>query len=498
MDLRRRVRQFIEERDLLRPGDYVVVGVSGGPDSLCLLDLLHALADDLSLTLHIAHLNHGLRPEAAAEAEFVRAEAEKRGLPFHTETADTRAHARAHKQSIEEAARDLRYAFLARVALAVGAPLIAVAHTADDQAETVLMHFLRGSGAAGLRGMLPKLEIGAWSLEFGSQDTDDSSLRPPTSDLRPPTSSLSLIRPLLTASRADVEAYCADHELHPVQDVSNLDTTYFRNRLRYELLPQLGSYNPNIRAVLCRMAEVLAGEHEIVRGAMASLWENVARLERDKVTLDKARWLALTVPEQRALLREAVARLRPDLRNVDFTPLEHAVQFSRTAAPGRSCDVLGGLRLVISRTHIIVSAWADADTPAPDDVPLLLADGQLTSGWRFSVETLKPGQWSRDEVEANASDWRVLVDTTATPMPLRVRARLPGDRFQPLGMNGHSMKVSGFMINAKIEESLRDRWPIVVSGDVIVWLAGLRLDERFKVTSATTTVLCLQFLKSGD
>src|SRR3990172_799036 len=188
MNLRKRVRQFIEERNLLRPGDRVVVGVSGGPDSLCLLDVLDSLADDLSLTLHIAHLNHGLRPEAVAEAEFVRAEAEKRSLAYHTEAADTGAHARAHKKSIEEAARDLRYAFLARVALAAGAPVIAVAHTADDQAETVLMHFLRGSGLAGLRGMLPGMEIRGWRLEVGSQNGEDAS-----SNLQPPTSHFRLI-----------------------------------------------------------------------------------------------------------------------------------------------------------------------------------------------------------------------------------------------------------------------------------------------------------------
>jgi len=509
MDLRKRVWQFIEERDLLRPGDRVVVGVSGGPDSLCLLDVLHSLADDRSLMLHVAHLNHGLRPEAAeADAERVRAEAEKRGLAFHIETADTGAHARAYKQSIEEAARDLRYAFLTRVALAVGAPVIAVAHTADDQAETVLMHFLRGSGLAGLRGMLPEMEIGGWRLEVGSQNGDDASLQPPTSDLQPPTSHLRLIRHLLTTSRAEVEAYCVEHSLQPVQDATNLDTTFFRNRLRHELLPQLERYNPNIRSVLRRVAEVIAGDYEILRGVVQEKWTQMARVEAGRVMFDRAGWLVLTVPEQRALLREAVARLRPGLRDIDFTPLEHAVQFSRTAALGRSCDVLGGLRLSISLADVMVSAWTDADVPVPADRPLVSADGQLSPGWRFCVEMLEPGEWSLDEVEANASGWQVCIDAARLPLSrravspgegaggwgLRVRARLPGDRFQPLGLNGHSLKVSDFMINAKIEKNLRDRWPLVVCGDDIVWVAGLRLDERFKVTPETTTVLRLQFV----
>ncbi len=486
MDLQKRVRQFVEEHDLLRPGDRVVVGVSGGPDSLCLLDVLHSLADDLSLTLHVAHLHHGLRLEAASEVEFVRGEADKRGLAFHTETADTLTYARTHKQSVEEAARNLRYSFLARTARAVNAPVIAVAHTADDQAETVLMHFLRGSGLAGLRGMSAKMDVGRWALDVGG-----AALQPPGSNLQP----LALIRPLLTTSRAEVEAYCAEHNLHPVQDATNLDTTFFRNRLRHELLPQLEQYNPNIRSVLQRTAEVLAGDLEILHGVVQERWERMARVEAGRVMFDKAGWRALTLPEQRALLREAVARLRPNLRNIDFTPLERAVQFSRAAAPGRSCDVLGGLRLSISRTHLVVEAWADAARSLPADMPLVGADGLLSPGWQFCNETLKPGKWSLDEVEAKASGWQVYVDVARVRSPLQVRARLLGDRFQPLGMGGHRLKLSDFMINLKIEKALRDRWPLVVCGDDIVWVAGLRLDERFKVTPETTTVLWLWFAR---
>ena len=493
MDLRARVQKYIEERDLLRPGESLVLGVSGGPDSLCLLDLLHVLAASWKLTIHVAHLNHGLRPEAAADAGFVRVEAEKRGLPFHTETAATRAHALAHKQSIEEAARGLRYAFLARLAHAVGAQVIAVAHTADDQAETVLMHFLRGSGVAGLRGMLPKVEIRDWRLEV------------PISNLQ----SLRLIRPLLTTTRAEVEAYCVEHNLHPVQDASNRDMTYFRNRLRHELLPRLEAYNPNIRAVLQRTAEVIAGDHEILRRATEQLWRDTARLSDRRVVFEKDRWLTLSPPEQRALLREAVRRLRADLRNVDFTPLEHAIRFSRTAQVGRSCDLLGGLCLTMSPSRLVVSAWDEAALPVLSDVPLLTDQDLLLPGWRFQVTLL--GEWTLDAAAANASGWRAFVDVAALPgsyrasaerlrevgqgQGLRLRSRRPGDCFHPLGLGGHRVKVSDFMINAKIAQPLRGRWPLVVCADEIVWVAGLRLDERFKVTARTQRVMRLEFVK---
>ncbi len=474
-----RVRQYLLEQALLKAGDRVVVGVSGGPDSLCLLDLLHSLAASWNLTLHVAHLNHGLRPEAAAEADFVRAEAEGRGLPFHTENADTRAHARAHKCSIEEAARELRYAFLARAALSVGAPLIAVAHTADDQAETVLMRFLRGAGVSGLRGMPPQTVVSNWGLV--------------TSNYQFP---ITLIRPLLTTTRAEVETYCAERGLRPVQDATNLDTIYFRNRLRHELLPLLESYNPNVRDVLRRTAEVMAGADEILRGVTERLWSEAARQDGDNIFFDKARWLMLSAPEQWALLREAMRRLRSGLRNVDFTPLDRAVRFSRTAQAGRSCDLLGGLRLSVSAAQITIHPWNAR--PATPSVPLLDAGGQLASGWEFRAETLGPGEWSPEAMALDSSAQRVYIDAARVQAPLRLRFRRPGERFCPLGLGGHSVKLSDFMINVKMDKDLRDRWPIIVSGEAIVWIAGHRLDERFKVTPATQTIMRLWFVRESE
>ncbi|MGQ0602151.1 MAG: tRNA lysidine(34) synthetase TilS [Anaerolineales bacterium] len=488
MTLLAHVRRFIEERDLLRPGATVVAGVSGGPDSLCLLDVLHRLdgAQVLGLRLHVAHLNHGLRPEAAQAAEFVRAEAATRGLTFHLEATDTRAHAAQHKLSLEEAARELRYSFLARVAAQVGASAIAVAHTADDQAETVLMRFLRGSGLAGLRGMFPKvgirdLGITAWGINspFSNSPTH-------------------IVRPLLFSTRADVEAYCAEHSLNPVHDASNSDTTFFRNRLRHELLPILETYNPNIRAVLARTAEVLTGEYEILQHTIEVLWREIARVEGASVVFERARWHALGIPEQRALLRRALQHLRPGLRDVDFAPLDAAVQFSRTAQTGRVCDVTGGLCLAIEYDSIVLRQWTPdfirAEFAPADDVPQLNDAGGLSAGWKFHAEPVM--QWTLDSLETDSSSRRVFVDAEAVNGPVMLRARRDGDRFQPLGMGGHSVKVSDFMINRKVPAALRDRWPLVVCGDEIVWVGGLRLDERFKVTPATLRVLKLKLTRS--
>jgi tRNA(Ile)-lysidine synthase len=464
-----RVRRFIEEHALLRPRARLVVGVSGGPDSLCLLDLLHRL--EWGLELHVAHLNHGLRPDAARDAEFVRAEAVARGLSFHLEVADTRAHAAEHRLSIEEAARELRYACLNRVAVEVGAATLAVAHTADDQAETVLMHFLRGSGAAGLRGMLPQTELGDWRLNAPIAN-----------------SPLTLVRPLLGMTRAEVEAYCLERSLRPIHDATNADTTFFRNRLRHELLPTLESYNPNIRAVLTRTAEVMAGEYELLQQSLAELWADYAQVEAERVAFERARWQTLTVPAQRALLRRAVQHLRPGLRDVDFAPLEAALQFSQHADTGRACDVTHGLCLAVDYAAFVLRNW-DAEVAAAADVPLLTVAGALSPGWWFHAE---PVEITAD-IESASSRWRVFVDAAQLLAPPTVRARLDGDRFQPLGMNGHSLKLSDFMINRKVPAALRERWPLVVSGVAIVWVAGLQLDDRFKITPATQRVLKLEF-----
>jgi tRNA(Ile)-lysidine synthase len=487
MDLQQRIWDFIDSRHLLRPGAAVVVAVSGGPDSLCLLHVLHSRAAERNLSLHVAHLDHGLRPEAAAEADFVRQQAEALGLACHLGTADTHAHAAAHRQSTEEAARAVRYAFLTGVAHQVAAEHLAVAHTADDQAETVLMHFLRGAGLAGLKGMLPVTVVvaGSWKQEAGEA----------ASSFEPPASSLSLVRPLLGATRAEVEAYCAAYGLQPRRDASNTDTRFLRNRLRHELLPLLEQYNPRLREVLARSAEVLAGEHALVQAHVQALWAALAReAPGGRVVFDRARWLALSVPEQRALLRAGVQQLRRHLRDVDFTPLEAAVRFSRQAPPGRSCDVLAGLQLSVTAETVSLQPW---HTPAevPNHAgPLLDAGANLAGGWRFGVELVEREKWAPGQPLPEAeTPWCVYVDAGRLRQSVCVRARLPGERFQPLGLGGHSTKLSDFMVNQKVSAALRDQWPLVVSGDDVVWVAGLRLDERYRVRADTQRIVRLAF-----
>ena len=489
MNLEQRVWEYCRNRDLLHPGDRVVVGVSGGPDSLCLLDILARLADRHGLALTAAYLNHGLRGEAAAEAGFVQAQAEARSLPFYSETVDTLARALEHKESVEAAARALRYGYFGRVAHAVGAARIAVAHTQDDQAETVLMHLLRGAGLKGLIGMPAGRLLSPAEITPHAADVDAGSL--------PQGTALQLIRPLLAVTRLEVMAYCAEHGLEPRLDASNLDQGYLRNRVRHSLLPALADYNPNLRAVLARSAEALRGDYELVQDAVQALW--MANALPGEVAGEAAfirdRWGRLSEAQQRALLREAAGRLLGHLTDIDYAPIAAAARFSRTAAAGRSCTVAAGLTLSLETERVVLRAAGPPPHLFEADAPLLQDDGSLAPGWRLETEATAIASWARPD---GAGDrWTEYVDAARAAANLLVRARRPGDRFSPLGMNGRSMKISDFMLNVKLPIGLRDRWPLVLVGEEIVWVAGLRLDDRFRVTDASRQIMRLAFVRDA-
>jgi tRNA(Ile)-lysidine synthetase-like protein len=264
VDLKAQVSQTIDRYELLPVGDTVVVGVSGGVDSLCLLALLCELAPAYGVTLHVGHLNHLLRPEAAGEAITVRSLCEHWSLPCSVGALDVRSLASTEKLTLEEAARLGRYRYLGGLARQVGATSVAVGHHADDQAETVVMHLLRGAGLAGLRGMRP-LAL----LDEGQSDRDQEA---PGASHR-----IRLIRPLLSITRAQLEAYASERGFAPAIDALNNDRRYLRNRVRHELLPVLQTYNPQIRASLCRTAEALAGDFELLQSAVEEAWDRTVR-----------------------------------------------------------------------------------------------------------------------------------------------------------------------------------------------------------------------------
>jgi len=476
---------------MLEAGDVVVLGISGGPDSLCLAHALLSLRGELGVTLHLAHLDHGIRGEESQEdAAFVAELARQWQIPATVESGNVPQYARAHKLAIEEAARRTRYLFLGRVAQEIGARCVAVGHNADDQAETVLMHFLRGAGPAGLRGMLPATPITEYRMlePFASQDS--SALRPTPI----------IVRPLLAVSRADIERYCADQCPVPRFDRSNLDTTYFRNRLRHELLPLLESYNPNIREVLRRSARVISDDYSFFQAELDRVWPTVVSWESgEAITFDLDRWRALPTSQQRSTLREAVHRLRRSLRNINWIHIENALWALRSKPAGTQVTLPQGLVLSIGYRDFTV---ADQGYVPEVDWPLLLVESLPVavpgvtelpdSGWHLEAAIIEQEEFGEDCLD-NLDPWQAFLDYERAGSELVLCQRRSGDRFQPLGLSGHEKSLPTFMIDVQIPRSLRDFVPIIASSRHIVWVAGWRIDERAKITAATERVLHLAF-----
>jgi tRNA(Ile)-lysidine synthase len=487
-DLADCVRSAIQRNHLLSSGDTIVIGVSGGPDSLCLLHLLLRLRDEYSLHLHVAHLNHQLRgAEAEADAAFVAGLAAEWGLPATVESRDVPALASERKQAIEETARQARYAFLGRVARAVGARKIAVAHNADDQVETICMHWLRGSGLAGLRGMQPVSRLE--ELRLGDEELEPTGQQ----------NELLLIRPLLEVPRAEIEAYCAAHRLQPRFDRSNLDTTCYRNRLRHELLPFLETFNPGIRQVLLRSADILAADHALLREQAARAWVEVTLHEgREAITFDLARWRALPLSLQRSILREAIHRLRRSLRNINWVHIENAVQVLQTGTTGMVVTLPRQLEAALGYEQFTVGSRGYAEPPP--DMPQVRTEVSLQIPGRTPVPD---SQWSitaevvdRHRLDSaalrNAGPWQAYLDYAVSGSWLAMRPRRSGDRFWPQGLDKPTT-INNFMTNAKIPRAWRDTIPLLVSPQQVLWLAGWRIDERAQVTAKTTQVLVLSF-----
>lgn len=478
-DLVERVAAAIGRGRLFEPGATVVVGVSGGADSLTLLHVLMRLRARLGLTVVAATLDHGLRGDAGRmDAEHVRETAVAWGLRVIVGRADVSALARAGRPNVEEAARQVRYTFLLRAAQQAGAEVVAVGHNRDDQAETVLMHLIRGSGLNGLRGMLPRQRLSAYHLLPNAPITFD----PPEDPAAPPAWPW-LVRPLLDVPRAAIDAYAEAHALRPRFDATNADTTLFRNRLRREVIPLLETINPNLRAALARTATVLQGDAALVHAAGEAALARAAlaravRASGPAVTLDRAEWARLSVAEKRAVIRALTWRLRPALRDVSFEQVERALRIADGGATGAAATLPGGLLLRVGYDTLVV-ADADAAVPFVADAPALAPGEQVSFGAGEQVRRLF-GAWEFEAgplpTDADCAAWHA--DPLAAALivlpdaRLTLRTRQPGERFRPRGMGGQSQKLSDTLINMKVPAGWRDRVPLLAVDGEAAWFVA--------------------------
>ena len=345
-DLLDQVSAFVAEHELWAPGVTLVVAVSGGPDSLCLLHLLKRLAPAQKLELHVAHLDHALRPESVADADFVRDIADAWRIPCTAERRPVRDILPVYG-GVEAAARAVRYGFLRDTALTVGAAAVVTGHTADDQAETVIQRLLRGAGPGGLAGMRPWLPFEQWR-GIGAVLAPGALAASP---LQP-----GLARPLLGVSRSAIEAYCAEHALQPRHDPSNQSPEYLRNRVRGYIIPLLKSYNSNIVGALGRTARICAEEDALLSELLDRAWPALAHVGSGRVELKRVAFGELHRALQRRALRQAVVLVAPGIE----LGAEHLDRMLRLASRVRGrLQLPGGLWMYVDRDMLILERAAE-------------------------------------------------------------------------------------------------------------------------------------------
>ena len=453
----REVRTAVEDWHLT--GKRLVVAVSGGPDSLAMLYALHRLQEALGLTLHVAHLDHGLRGEnSTADAAFVAQTCAKLGIGCTVEDADVSAYQREHRLSLEEAAREVRYRFLANVAERVGADIIALGHTSDDQIETVLMNVVRGSGLRGLRGMLP------------------------TSERRIDEIDVTIARPLLNQSKQDTIAYCEALDLVPRFDESNLSTEMTRNRIRLELIPLLRELNSAIGDAVLRLSRNADETLTFVDKAVEAAWLEVISAEGSAIRIDRAKFRALDAAVRTFLIIRALSQIKGEARGIERVHIEEAMR-AVLDSPGTQLHLPEGLRLSVEQRSAVIYAGDYAFVITSFDATPLSVPGVVSvGGWRITTERIETslGNSPRYEVEQSPERFVERFGCAVDIASLKVRTRLEGDRFQPLGMSG-TKKLKDFMIDEKIPNSTRDSVPLIVTSRGIAWVIGWRMAEWAKV-----------------
>ena len=430
---------------MLAGGETVLVAVSGGPDSVALLWALEALARELRLTLSVVHVDHGLRAGSAEGAAFVERLARARGLPVAVERVTV-----GPGGSLEARAREVRYAALAEHAARTGADRVALGHTADDQAETVLMRLLEGAGPRGLAGIPPVRGI--------------------------------FIRPLIETRRSEILAALTAAGLAWREDPSNRDLKLLRNRIRHELLPFLAaSYNPAIVPALNRAAALSRGLLADLGAAAADELTAAGVVGPDEIVLARSRLAALPGDVAAEVLRLAAERLgrTAPLRAWAHRGLRRVLG---DPSPRRPLAV-GGVTIEVSGDRVRVARGPRPSLrPRPLAVPGLTPLPELGRALTVRVFARPP------EYAAPRDRDRVAFDADRLEPPLAVRARRAGDRFVPFGGPGER-RLKSFLIDADIPRWERDGLPLVLAGGAIVWVVGVRRAASAPVTATTRRVL---------
>lgn len=454
----------VRQQELFAPGQHLLVAVSGGPDSIALLSLLHRLVQSWRLTLTVVHCNYGLRgAESDGDESFVRDFCQERdlSLAIHRPLLVKRR----QRSSLQATAREARYGFMTQLAHEVGADRIAVGHTANDQAETVLMWLMRGAGMTGLAGM--------------------SSTREGR-----------IIRPLLAATREEVLAYLEQEGQAYRRDSSNEKPLYHRNRIRQELLPVLTRLAPAAVRVLQRQADVLREDEQYLAHVTSELLRRLVSQDAGGgQRVNRQAFIQLPVALQRRLVRALVRTYDEEGRASSLRVVESVRQIFLKGKSGAQLSLKQAF-VVLEQDEVrlcpLSGAGKKATGPGQGQSESLFLSRASAVRWARTNQQIQVQRMARREAEQEGlapSTERVVFDADRCSEPLLVRSWQAGDRFVPQGMKGHSQKLQDFFTDRKIPRGTRDALPLVVAPEGILWVVGLRQDERFVVHPGTTNCL---------
>ena len=458
IELLKKAKRTIKKYSMLYGKERVLIGLSGGPDSVCLLHVLHALKDNFKLDLHALYIDHGLRPEEVPlEIKFCENLCENLKVPFITKSIDVKSYAQSQGMNRQEAARALRYMVFEETAYKINAQRIALGHTADDQAETLLMRLFRGSGPTGLSAIPPIRGI--------------------------------IIRPLIEIERAEIERFLEEEKIDFIVDSSNLRKDYLRNKIRSSLIPMLKEYNPAIIDTLSRTAAIFREENKYLDIIVA---KTMMRLVSRKTDARIEFFLSPVEVMDKVLLRRVLRKAIEEskgLRGISFTHIEDIIDLIKSGKAGDRIYIPRGIKAIKKYSTFVLTSEPPVKLSTyvfevPGEVFLKEAEISIKA---FIVEKIaeykidEPGLWT-----AYGS-----FDADRLTFPLTVRPRKTGDFFYPLGF-GRRKKLQDFFVDEKIPRDERDRVPLIISGDDIVWVVGYRGDERFRVKEETKRVLRLE------
>lgn len=458
------IRRTIERYRLLEKGDRLIVGVSGGVDSMVLLHLLDACRQEFGLSLIVAHVNHGLRPEESKEeARLVQKESQQLGIPFEYGEYSVKEFQKAGRLSLQDACRRIRFHFFKNLLLKYHARKIALGHNADDQVETILIRLMRGSGLQGLKGMLP--------IREGR-----------------------VIHPLLEVWREEIESFAREKGIPYLQDSSNLKKTYLRNRLRLSLIPLIEKdYQPAFREALMKASAILREENDYLDRGAGEAYQVVVHQEQEGISFKFSEFESLHPSIRWRVLQKILGGIYHEESLMEEGGVEVNPLYRKLCKPSPSFLMKLPRGVYLEKKYDLVCLKKGRAEQIPPFETELACPGRTfieEIGREVVVEEI-----TRDEaIEGINGPLRIaFIDYRNLKFPLKIRNFRPGDRFQPLGMEG-TQKLKKFFIDHKIPKVERPKIPLLISGEEIVWVAGFRIGERVKVTEKTEKVLRVEIL----